>query len=338
MKAAARAIRTPRKSKRPRGTIRFRRKGKHRRSIRQSRTYPPKRKSADLLSGRAGMEGSDGSKYELGYRQGLNDGAEQLLEIHLPGDRIIPDISASEAMAAGVQSLCGRAIPLLGVESVYAELDEAVRERRPYSFIRLGDGELMTLAQEIVIPVSAVRAASPFLPYAGIVVPDLKARDEMAQSIRSASLVGVPISRKPQFQPLLFKVLRAHGIACSDLRLTTSTMNYALHEHGYLLRLLAGRRLLVVGDVAGELAHALRLQGMMIAGVVSPVKGYSEVDRVVAEAVKHDFDVALVSAGVPAVPIVVRMVGMTGKAAIDFGHLADRIAGVKTKISALLND
>ncbi|MBO9599169.1 MAG: succinyl-CoA synthetase, partial [Cohnella sp.] len=311
------------KSKKPRGAIRFRRHGHLRRSIRRA----SKRRVTYV-----GTLATDRSDYELGYRQGLSDGAEQLLEVHMPNDILIPDISASEAMAAGVQALRARAIPLLGVESVYAELDAAVRERRPYSFIRLGDGELMTLAQEVVIPVSAVRASSPFLPYAGIVVPNLHARDQIAQSIRSASLVGVPISRKPQFQPLLFKALHAHGIPCNGLKLTTSTMNYALHEHGYLVRLLAGRRLLLVGNVAGELGQALRLQGMNIAGIVSPVRGYSDVDRVVAEAIPYDFDIALVSAGIPAVPIVVRIVQSTGKVAIDFGHSADLIAGVRTKI------
>jgi len=260
------------------------------------------------------------------------DGAEQLLEYHLPSDRIIPDITVSEAMAAGVQAVSARAIPLLGIESVYDELDGALREQRPYSFIRLGDGELLTLAQEVVLPVSEIQAATPFLRYAGIVLPDFKARDELAISVRSASLVGVPVSRKPHFQPLLFRTLRAHGIGCSDLKLTTSTMNYALHEHGYMLRLLAGRLLLVIGNVAGELAQALRSLGMVVSGVISPVRGYSDVERVVAEAALREFDAAIVSAGVPAITIAVRIAETTGKVAIDFGHLADRIADVKTKL------
>ncbi|WP_027087879.1 GT-D fold domain-containing glycosyltransferase [Cohnella panacarvi] len=321
MKAVVLAARSLRKPKQSRRRDRFRRHGYLRRSARRA-----------VKRHATGAHATDRSDYELGYRQGLSDGAEQLLELHSPSDMIIPDISASEAMVAGVQALRARAIPLLDAPRVYEELDGAVRERRPYSFIRLGDGELVTLAQEVVIPVSAVRASSPFLPYAGIVVPNLQARDEIARSIRSASLVGVPISRKPQFQPLLFQTLRAHGIPCAGLKLTTSTMNYALQEQGYLWPLLSGRRLLVVGNVAGELAQALRLQGMIITGVVSPVRGYSDVDRAVDEAIAYDFDIALVSAGIPAVPIVVRIVQSTGKVAIDFGHSADRIAGVRTKV------
>ncbi len=321
MKAVVHTVSASRKSKKPRRRVRFSRY--RRRSA---------RRTAMRHATSAGAHASDRSDFELGYRQGLCDGAEQLLELQLPSDILIPDITATEAVAAGVQALRARAIPLLGAESVYAELDGALRERRPYAFIRLGDGELMTLAQEVVIPVSAVRASSPFLPYAGIVVPNLQARDEIARCVRLASLVGVPLSRKPQFQPLLFKTLRAHGIPCADLKLTTSTMNYALHEQGYLMPLLAGRKVLVVGNVAGELARALQLQGILIAGVVSPVRGYSDVDRAVSEAMMYDFDIALVSAGIPAVPIVVRLVQSTGKVAIDFGHSADRIAGVRTKI------
>ncbi|MFC5528506.1 GT-D fold domain-containing glycosyltransferase [Cohnella yongneupensis] len=334
------AIRSSRQSKRFRSKIRVRRTGKHRRSIRRTSLRSPKRKTVSQLPTNAGSGygASFSSEYELGYKRGMIDGAERLLEKHLPTDAIIPGITATEAMAAGVQALKARALPLLGMESVFEELEDAIRNRRPYAFVRLGDGELMTLAQNVVLPVSEVRASSPYLPYAGIVVPDLEARDELARIIRSVNLVGVPISRQPHFQPLLFRVFQAHGIACSSLKLTTSTMNYALHEHGYLQRLIAGRRLLLVGNVAAELAQALKAQGHNVAGIVCPVKGYPDVGRVVAEAVTHDFDLAIVSAGIPAVPIVARIAELTGKVAIDFGHLADQIAGIKTRIAAIQSE
>lgn len=334
MKARAYALRTVRRTKRPRNNVRGSPVGRLRRRV---RSRAKKRKTLATEAG-SGYAVSGGTEFELGYRQGLSDGAEQLLETHLPQDRIIPDVTADEAMAAGVQALGSRALPLLGTESVWEAIETALREKRPFSFIRLGDGELLTLAQEVALPVAEVRAASPFLPYAGVVVPDFAARDATAEAIRAASLVGVPVSRKPHYQPLLFSVLRAHRIACADLRLTTSTMNYALHEHGFLQRLLAGRKLLVVGNVANELAHTLRGHGFQVTGAISPVRGFGDADRVVREAADRDFDLALVSAGVAAIPIVVRLAGLTGKVAIDFGHLADKIAGIKTKISALSNE
>ncbi|MFD0673391.1 GT-D fold domain-containing glycosyltransferase [Cohnella sp. GCM10027633] len=340
MKAVIMAVRTARQTRRLRSRVRVRRAGKHRRAHRHHAARAQRKKATGLSWSEAGpgYETSAGTEYELGYRRGMVDGAEKLLEHHLPADRIIPDVTADEAMAAGVQALRIRSLPLIGIDRVFEELDGAARERRPYSFIRLGDGELMTLAQEVVMPVSELRTSSPFLPYAGIVVPDLSARDRLAEAIRSATLVGVPVSRQPQYQPLLFRVLHAHGIPCANLSLTTSTMNYSLYEHDCLPRLLGGRKLLLVGNVANELAMAFKAQGYHVAGVVSPVKGFGDVDRVVAESAAHDFDFALVSAGIPAIPIVVGLAARTGKVAIDFGHLADRIAGVKTRISSLSSD
>lgn len=326
MKARVSAIRTNRQAKRKRSKTRVRRARRPAIRLRKRRGIATNAGSASDVSG--------GAEYDRGYRRGLSDGAEKLLETYLPTDRILPDVTAEEAMAAGVQALGSRAVPLLGTESVWETVEAALREKRPFSFIRLGDGELMTLAQEVVLPVAEVREACPFLPYAGVVAPDFAARDEVAQAVRAASLVGVPVSRKPHFQPLLFRVLRAHRIACADLRLTTSTMNYALHEQGFLQRLLAGRKLLLVGNVANELSHALRAQGYHVAGIVCPVRGFGDADRAVREAAACDFDLALVSAGIAAIPIVVRLAGSTGKVAIDFGHLADKIAGIKTKISA----
>ena len=117
---------------------------------------------------------------------------------------------------------------------MFREMELAVNEKRPYAFIRLGDGELLTLAQEKVLTIEEVARDGPFLPYAGVNVPDLQARDELASCIRVATLIGVPLSRHPRFQPLLFAVLRAHGIDIHHLRLTTSTMNYTLYELGSL--------------------------------------------------------------------------------------------------------
>ncbi|BBI35022.1 GT-D fold domain-containing protein [Cohnella abietis] len=266
--------------------------------------------------------------YDSGYREGLLAGEERILEEHIPNDLIIPDITAREAMAAGVQVLRNRGIPLLDAAGVYHELEKALQDKQPYAFIRLGDGELLTMAQEKVLTIEEIKRAGSFLPYAGVHLPNLTARDELASCLRLASLIGVPLSRHPHFQPLLFAVLRAHGIDYQGLRFTTSTMNYALHELGLLLRLLQGRKILVIGDVAVQLSQVLIEQGLEVSGIVTPVNGFSDVHRVVAEASTYDYDIALIAAGVPAIPIAVHLAGIGGKVTFDFGHLANRMAGL----------
>lgn len=268
------------------------------------------------------------SSYDQGYQDGLIAGGERILEEHLPYDLIIPDLTVREAVAAGVQALKTRGVPLLDSNGVYRELEEALRGKKSYAFIRLGDGELLTLAQEKVLSLEEIGRVGHFLPYAGVNIPNLEARDELATCVKVASLIGVPMSRSSYFQPLLFAVLRAHGIEYEKLRYTTSTMNYLLEEQGLLLKLLIGRKVLVIGDVAAQLSEALIMQGIEVTGVITPVNGYADYPRVVAEANGYDYDIALLAAGIAAIPIAVHLAGVGGKVTFDFGHLANRMAGL----------
>jgi len=312
---------TPRKRKRrarPPGKVRttlrkFRKRGARRSSVRQAVSGPHE---------------PDEDRYEQGYRAGYYDGGEKLLEDVLPKNAVVPDITVREALAAGVVPLMSRSVPLLDAGTVHGELESAMRERRPYALIRLGDGELLTLAHDVVLPSSEVLAAAPFLSYSGVDLPDPGAREVLADAVRVASLVGIPTSRHPHFQPLFFQVCRAYGIDPYRLRLTVSTINYQLEERGLLAPLMEGRKILIVGNAAAQLANVLSEKGLHIAGAVHPVQGMRDVSRVVREAAAFDFDLALVAAGIPAVPICVHLAGVSGKVAMDFGHLANRMAGL----------
>lgn len=260
----------------------------------------------------------------------MRDGQEALLQEHLPMDVLIPGITPEAAIKAGIAALRSQGYPILFPPAVFKEIDSAIRERRPYSFVRLGDGELLTLAQHAVLPEQEIRRVAPYLPSAGVNIPDLEARDQLIQAVKNASLVGVPTSRLPYFQPLFVRVAQAYGIDIASLRLTTSTMNVSLDDHGFLTKLMENRKVLVIGNAARPLAEALRARGIHIVGAVSPVNGVKDAARVTSEAAKEDFDLALVAAGVAAVLICTRLAALTGKAAIDIGSHANRMAGIRT--------
>lgn len=274
-------------------------------------------------------EGRDA--YEAGYERGLYEGGEQLLEQVAPHDALLPEISLRDVVAAGLAAIAPQSYPLADVGLVFEELTQAIKAKQPYALVRLGDGELLTLAQDVVHDVETIRREGRFLPYAGVTPPDFAARDLVATAVRQVNRVGVPLSRRKHFQPLLHPVLRSHGIDPAGLRLTSSTVNYALQQSGLLPRLFSGRRLLLIGDKSPALGEALAARGFAISGVISPVNGFASIDRVIHEASLIDYDLALVSAGVPAVVICWRLAAETGSVAIDFGHLADAI--VKGQIS-----
>lgn len=263
--------------------------------------------------------------YEEGREQGIYDGGEALLEKLVPGNLLLPEVLLEEVIAAGVQSLLHRCMPLLDARQVFERLQAALAAQAPCSVVRLGDGELLALAQDTVFSAEEVAAAGHFLPYAGLNVPDLGARDLLAQAVRSADIVGVPQSRRKHYHPLLHAVLRAHHIELKEQRTTSSMVNYTLQQSGLLTELLRGRSLLLIGNAAPELASMLSSGGYRVSGVIAPVNGFADIDRVIGEASGMSYDLALVSAGIPAVVIAWRIAAELGKPALDFGHLANFI-------------
>lgn len=262
---------------------------------------------------------------ELTYSNGVYDGGEAIVDSILPELDILPDISLQQIILAGMEQLRPKLHKLLSAAEVTQQLIDAMNKRTPLSVVRLGDGELLTLAQEVVMSEEQVRQKGHFLSYAGIHLPDLVARDQLVQAIRKADIVGIPKLRLPNFQTLAFSVFKAHGIDYQQLRLTLSTINYAIYVEGLFRNILSNRRVLVVGNTSHGLSQVLSNSGIHVAGAIYPVEGMRDVTRVISEVAVHDFDIALVGAGVPAVVIVQRIASELGKVAIDFGHLADSL-------------
>ncbi|MGC5775058.1 hypothetical protein J4O75_22240 [Paenibacillus pabuli] len=251
-------------------------------------------------------------------------GGEGLVAQYIPPDHILP-AAAAELIEAGFRQYAPTLTRLASPHEMAGHIQGALDTQRPLSVVRLGDGELLTLAADTVLPGEQVQELAPFLPYAGVPrsTPDIRAA--LAEAIRGADWVGVPISRAPTFQGLLFPVFRHFGMDWSRLNLTSSTINYSLHQSGLLLHVLHGRRVLLVGSRAAELGALLHSRGIHVTGVISAVEGVADIPRVMQQTAEHSFDIALVAAGIPAVILCRRMAGELGRVAIDFGHLADKL-------------
>lgn len=223
---------------------------------------------------------------------------------------------------------------LLSAAEVAQRMAAALRDRRPLSVVRLGDGEALTLAQEIVLPIPEVRRRGEFLPYAGVRPPDIAARDRLAAAVRSADIIGLTTAAHPDYGPLLLEALAAHGIDPGLHTCTDAVVNYTLHAGGHLRRLLLSLprpRVLVAGNLAQGLSVALRSAGAEVVATITPVRGCTDTDRVLGEIARHSFDIGLVPAGIAAVIICAEAAHKFGKVMLDFGHLSDEIiSGSKT--------
>lgn len=220
---------------------------------------------------------------------------------------------------------------LLSAAQVAAVLEEALQARHGLALVRLGDGEALILAHDLVLTAGEVRVRGPFLPYAGVRVPDRDVRDRLASAVRAADVVGVTTASGDNYAPLLRRALAAHGIHLTGRLVTDACINYALHSEGHLARLLLDLapqpRVLTVGNLGRGLASALATQGALISAAIHPVRGCGDADRVLREMAAVEFDVGLVAAGIAAVIICSEAARALGKVMIDFGHLADQLAG-----------
>lgn len=269
---------------------------------------------------------------ETAAAHGLFKGGDEILQYQVGYAILNADLRT--VIEAGVRQLEARRIPLLQTNDVVARIDEALASGQGYALIRFGDGELLTLAQDTVLTVQEVQTVAPWLHLSGVTIPDLNARDLLAEAFNRADLVGVPTSRFMTYGSLFLRLASYYNWPIEHLPLTSSVVNYAIYEQtNWYQRILRSKKVLLMGNRSEKLHTALEQSGFStIAGHIA-VQGMSSIASALAESEKYDFDVALVAAGIPAC-VICPQLRDRGKVAIDFGHLADGLAdgGLKLQV------
>lgn len=268
---------------------------------------------------------------ETAAAYGLFKGGDEILQHQLGNSLLNADLQ--DVIAAGLHRLRHRRKDLLPATVAAARIEEALLASKGFSLIRLGDGELLTLAQGTVLSVEEVQKAGPWLHYSGVTVPDLNARDQLGVAFLRSDLIGVPTSRFMTYGTLFLKIAAHHGWSIETMPLTSSVINYEIFQQTDLYqKILRRHRVLLMGRMAGELKAALEAQGVTTIVGHIPVNGMAAVEGALAESERFEFDAALVAAGIPACMICLRLRDR-GKVAIDFGHLADALINQTVKLS-----
>lgn len=263
--------------------------------------------------------------YARAYEDGYFEGGESKVGELIPQGYILPEYTLDQLLSIAFQTVRSTLVPLISPTQVYHQIKTAIEQHRPFSLVRLGDGELLTLAHNTVISIDEAKRRGAFLPYAGVQLPDAEASAMLIEAIKVADYIGIPESRHPSYQGLLFPVLKQAQLDYRKLKLTTSTINYALNEQGFLHPLLSSSSLLLIGNQVEGLSHILTRQGYRIAGLITPVNGTQDIASVVEQASQIEFDLAFVSAGVAAVGICTQIASRMGKVALDMGHMANKL-------------
>lgn len=214
---------------------------------------------------------------------------------------------------------------------VVKRIQYALKHKRAFSLVRIGDGENIVLAQKTVWPLKKVLRE----PWAirsnrgnkGVVLPNLTIRNQIVRSIRKATIVGVlpyndrmikaPPNVKRKLTDQIFKYYKLQPkLTCH------ACVNRIMVRKLSFFRMLRGKRILIINRRPRHIKSMLerRPYRLHIAAAI-PFSYYSQMNRTLRKVVslQNSFDIALISCGVNAVILAPKIAELTGKVAIDFG-------------------
>jgi hypothetical protein len=212
-------------------------------------------------------------------------------------------------------------------EELLRAMKGAVTAREPFSLMRLGSSELITLCQERIHPVEEILRRWPTMRdprhemNGGVRIPDLRARDDLAAAVPRASVVGifrVSGSHEDEWGRLTQDVFAHYGFRPRQTCYAYANV-WAIRTRLFF-DLFREDRVLLVGKKAPDLRAVLeqRYGFRRIAGVI-PIVHYGEMPEALAAIRRADFDLALLSCGVAAAVLAVAVMD-TGGAGFDFGN------------------
>ncbi|MDQ8735763.1 GT-D fold domain-containing glycosyltransferase [Paenibacillus sp. LHD-38] len=216
-------------------------------------------------------------------------------------------------------------------KQVLRSIKNALDNHQPFSMVRIGDGENIVMAQKSVWSIKTVLrelwAKKANRGKKGVRLPNLKLRNEMVRSIKKANIVGILIPGDKRTvahprvkRPLTNKIFRYYKL--KPRYTCDAVVNRFLAGRKEFWDVLRGRRVLIITREAERLKKILQKDpyGMDIAGTII-FSDYTQMNRTLTqvEAMKYQFDIALISCGVNSVVLAPAIARLTGKVAIDFG-------------------
>jgi hypothetical protein len=230
----------------------------------------------------------------------------------------------------------------IGPDGFHRALIDAIRQKRPYSHLRLGEGEtaLMLLHGPDGVDVPTREFLTGYCLNTGVEITDNPFVNALRDACSAADSLGFPLVHSEEGTPSL---LRALGTCKMNFARTHVTDTYAVYKvfvETPFLADLAGARALLVGNAAPDVASFTKLPSWRAAhnnwaldceAFPSPKrlgrKALAFADEVVSIWQKDRHDIVLVGAGAPG-KVVCAALARAGAVALDVGRLFEALRGV----------
>lgn len=221
---------------------------------------------------------------------------------------------------------------LIPTNKVLNQIQIALKQKKPFSLIRIGDGENIILAQNVFLSPREVLKTywvkqSDTGRGKGVTLPNLSLRNQLVKAIRVANVVGVcrqkndevcvPSKYKREFTNRIFDHFHLNpSILCYVF------VNRKMVSHRLFWELIHRYRTLLISKWAEAYAEIITREYAdlkpRIVGCVD-FTHYQQIPATLSLINKYRFDLALISAGVNSVILAPSIAERYGKVALDFG-------------------
>ncbi|MEW4267079.1 GT-D fold domain-containing glycosyltransferase [Priestia aryabhattai] len=236
---------------------------------------------------------------------------------------------------------------LLTVDQVLKKLNKAIKKKKPFSLVRVGDGENIVLAQNSIMTIEEVlkekwaQRANQDRRLKGVTLPNLTLRNQMVNAIKGANIVGIPFYNNDPIltddrlkRELTDQVFNYFHI--NPKKSCHTFVNRVFAQKKRFWKLLKNKKILLISQWSEQSAQILREKPYNLN--VSMTLNFDHYDQMehtleTIKVNKENFDIALISCGVNSVVLAHKVAEITGNIGIDFGkslmYMVREKAGLK---------
>jgi hypothetical protein len=211
---------------------------------------------------------------------------------------------------------------MISTQQILTVVDQAIKNKKSFSLSRFGIGEvtfLMSSANSILI-----QQFQRYIGYAGITCSYNELRRELIGALKTVDIAGlIPSWRLDFWAEKTEKIL--NELKYTPARTCCAWVMHDVVSQGLFWPWIRNKKVVLVGRRSVQAVSIFEQNAVQIMGSVG-LEGYEELDQAYNYLMElPNWDLALVSAGIPATILVPKIAKTAGKAAIDFGHALDFI-------------
>lgn len=215
---------------------------------------------------------------------------------------------------------------MLCLDEVLDLIDKAVQNYKPLSIGRYGHGEIAYLGWS-EFPTWKVDF-DPHGYYAGATAPVSIIKADLLEALRSTDIVGFHVSWGDVWEDrgaadLTKKLLQ--GFEFIPEQVCSAYITHEMIKCDRFWKSLENLRVVLVGRRAAEASIIFKNKGINVT-YTTVLEGYEEIEKVYKDlSIRTEWDIALISAGIPATVLAPMLANKTNKVVIDFGHALDKL-------------